>query len=724
MESEEFASPPTVSSLENADENNPATQGSKPARRPRVSLACQRCKHRKQRVGAAPEVESNNCLTTIQCNGDQPSCARCLRLKLECHYVIPSFPKPAQAKSYIKALEDRVAELEKLLTKEGDRTVSRDHWDDLEGRADDSDAGEEGGIQPLLNAVRDLSLDVAGSYVGGASAITLGRALQATLAGKIQLTLPNLGLDDGDLRREVPLAGNLGTFSGADSFQLSKLNPEIADQMVYGYLKHLTTNFPIILSTDILDLHSRRQNLNDVYEESILSLIYGLGGHFLEKTGESTYFFNPEMYYYAALENREAILRLGDTRSLTYLMLLGQHCYRMPKEPGAWTFFGLAMKICIELGLHRQRRSARISVKSETNKRIFWTCYWHERESAMAMGRPPAISDHDIDVELPLDVDEATRDVEVLRKAAEQDRSIPAYPQTTMSTIIHLLRLKKIESEIQHEIYRVDRTKPSSAIHAITDAFLEKLYAWKDAIPAQSIQLDSGEPRNLKSDMASYYKTLRVLLQPRLYEKVVDGRYFALCVEACRGMCETYRRLHDRLPIAFTSLSLQSVCLSGLTLVYCMWHDSSSSMSFRNLSALTDCSIILYVMAERWPPSRKYRDLFEAVKKSVIQAIEEGKHIPRTAVTSMKGDMQKPLQSLHDDTPMDSVTDDLQQMISDMTGETISFWDDTNIGMDDASAVPAAQLDDRLKIPGIVGWTPADETFWYNNGYIPGPHES
>lgn len=58
------------------------------------------------------------------------------------------------------------------------------------------------------------------------------------------------------------------------------------------------------------------------------------------------------------------------------------------------------MKMCIELGLHRQRRSSKLSLKSELNKRVFWICYWHEREIAMAMGRPPAISDHDIDVEV------------------------------------------------------------------------------------------------------------------------------------------------------------------------------------------------------------------------------------------------------------------------------------------------------------------------------------
>jgi len=53
--------------------------------------------------------------------------------------------------------------------------------------------------------------------------------------------------------------------------------------MVHAYLGHLYATFPIMYSYSVLDLHRRRQNLKDVYEESILHLIYGLGGHFLEK---------------------------------------------------------------------------------------------------------------------------------------------------------------------------------------------------------------------------------------------------------------------------------------------------------------------------------------------------------------------------------------------------------------------------------------------------------
>lgn len=369
-------------------------------------------------------------------------------------------------------------------------------------------------------------------------------------------------------------------------------------------------------------------------------------------------------------------------------------------------------------------------------------------------------------VQLPLDVDEANQSLEALRTAAAaQDRTVPARPQTTMSTFIHLVRLKRIESEIQHKIYRVDRAKSSSMINTITDSFLERLYAWKDVIPQESTQVDSTNPISLKDNvyrsydsyvsracmefeasllthcaqqMASYHKTVRILLQPRLYEKVVDEKYFKICAAACRGICETYKSLHCKLPIAFTSLSLQSVFLSGqyrishrgvgayrlttsvgLTLVYCIWHDSSNSTSFKSLNALTDCSIILYVMAERWPASRKYRDLFEAVKKSVIEAIEEGKHMPRKAVTSMKDDMQTPLQRLDADTTMESVTDDLQQMISDMVGETISIWPDTDVGMDDSTTFWEQPNDEGSKETIQVGWTPTDAASWYNSEFGP-----
>lgn len=194
---------------------------------------------------------------------------------------MPTYPKPGQVKIYIKALEDRVAELETILTREGNKNVSDDHWAEQPIVAEEEES--QGDIQPLLNAVRDLSLDVVGSYVGGSSTITLGRALESALGGKIQYMIPEAISEQGERRSRASFSDALSPAQSTGIFALGQLDPEDADKMVNAYLGHLYTNYPIMYSYEILELHSRRHNLRDVYEESILNLIYGLGGHFLEK---------------------------------------------------------------------------------------------------------------------------------------------------------------------------------------------------------------------------------------------------------------------------------------------------------------------------------------------------------------------------------------------------------------------------------------------------------
>jgi hypothetical protein len=162
------------------------------------------------------------------------------------------------------------------------------------------------------------------------------------------------------------------------------------------------------------------------------------------------------------------------------------------------------MKSCVELGLHRKKRSPKLSLKSEMSKRLFWTCYIYDRELAIVMGRPPSLSDRFIDVELPLDVDENTRDLDVFHRAAKQDKSRPVQPQTTMSCFIHFVRLKRIESDIQHTIYRVDSPDSPENVYEATDGFLQQLQAWRDAIPVESTQDESDSQAFEGNDYRRY----------------------------------------------------------------------------------------------------------------------------------------------------------------------------------------------------------------------------
>lgn len=79
---------------------------------------------------------------------------------------------------------------------------------------------------------------------------------------------------------------------------------------------------------------------------SVLHLVYAIGGRFLETTGETGDFF-PEQHYDQALRSLDDILRHHDIRSVQFLLLLSIFSLRSPRGPGAWTYAGLAMRICI-----------------------------------------------------------------------------------------------------------------------------------------------------------------------------------------------------------------------------------------------------------------------------------------------------------------------------------------------------------------------------------------
>lgn len=122
----------------------------------------------------------------------------------------------------------------------------------------------------------------------------------------------------------------------------------------------------------------------------------------------------------------------------------------------------------------------------------------------------------------------------------------------------------------------------------------------------------------------------------------------------------------------YSPLSLQSVFLAGLTLIYCAWLAPAGFINAT--SSLTDCSIMLYVMTERFPSARKYRDVFERIKTSVTDLIEQGKHQPRKTVEVL-GDKEMRARFMGlDQNLTGGGRDDFTHMISEMTGENVGFW--------------------------------------------------
>lgn len=170
--------------------------------------------------------------------------------------------------------------------------------------------------------------------------------------------------------------------------------------------------------------------------------------------------------------------------------------------------------------------------------------------------------------------------------------------------------------------------------------------------------------------MVYYYKCLRFLLYPSVSSSEPSPHYLQRCVEACGGVCQTYKRLHQNVTVGFSLMALHSVFSAGLTLLYCSWVSPLEVFNIKANSHINACSIVLYVIAERWPGARKYRDIFEVIKQSVMEAIEDGQYAPRRAIKKLKPDMQEALRALQ---PLEGGPEDLSALMAEMSADPLNF---------------------------------------------------
>jgi hypothetical protein len=137
--------------------------------------------------------------------------------------------------------------------------------------------------------------------------------------------------------------------------------------------------------------------------------------------------------------------------------------------------------------------------------------------------------------------------------------------------------------------------------------------------------------------MVYYYKCIRFLLYPIILSAdVADINCLRRCAQACAGVCQTYKKLHQEVPVGFSVMALHSIFIAGLTLLYCIWAAPNEVFGISTSNGLDACSIVLYVIAERWVGARKFRDVFDVIKQAVMESIETGAEEPRRSISGLR----------------------------------------------------------------------------------------
>lgn len=220
-------------------------------KRSRVALACLRCRSRKQK-----------------CNGAQSQCSTCQRLGLECRYKAHLTPKPEQKRIYIKALEEHVADLERLLAESGHNSVTVDHWKERRHqlRRDSymqTEACHQNPQDSLSATTKDPIWDAIISSRDDQSTLSAGRLFKSVIHSDASRTTYSDRLP-------------------ATSQPIELAPPEIASKLLNGYIKHLSTQYPVLHTPRLKELHTKPFATLSIFEQCILHLVYANSGRILE----------------------------------------------------------------------------------------------------------------------------------------------------------------------------------------------------------------------------------------------------------------------------------------------------------------------------------------------------------------------------------------------------------------------------------------------------------
>ncbi|OGM45349.1 fungal specific transcription factor [Aspergillus bombycis] len=552
---------------------------------------------------------------------------------------------------YTRSLESKLAELESHVQR--NTTPASEHQ--------------------VTSVTAELSTDVAllsmnataePFFVGATAGFSLSRMVEGILS---QSPIPPTGL--GSIASANTQASN---DVGLPMDSHSRPDPQVERKLVDIFFTRVHPRYPFLdkFSFDeFYHFYLGSRDIRGVNPSKLfqLHMVFAISARIMQLHPEMGGSINPEFYYSNATRYADEALQVPGLEKIQSLLLLALYILRTPgsiSNLGGWHIIGFAVRYAVELGIHRNITCggprAQDPYRIEIRRRVFWSAYVLDRAVSLTLGRPFALSESDIDVDLPVALEQ--RPVNGKETQYKQPSVALAETKTSnLSSFVHLCRLRRLESRIKQELYSASAPTMTQnySYDATIDALRQELVEWLNNIPFKATA--DGPPQESYSlydtpefFRIQYSKALRMLLQQRITHVSAEGNsskdkeYLALSARAAGDICQYYRTLHQRKPLGWNFLALHSIFTAGLTLLYCVWAEREHA-DLARFEDIRSCSNVLFAISERWPTATKFRDIFEVLAKRMIDLVSmtsiphgslDGTSVPTEARISPAGALQ------------------------------------------------------------------------------------
>ncbi|ODV86914.1 hypothetical protein CANARDRAFT_6484 [[Candida] arabinofermentans NRRL YB-2248] len=563
----------------------------------RSKIACERCKRSKRKCDGIPDLKS---------------CTHCRKAHIECSIICASRDKS----KYISKLEQKVDYLENLVKQ-------------LKDEQNSLRPARNGVVktQPYLDTFNDTTRQSSLSSSeddyfssGGAPDI------------KMVFILRESSTNTADVIHNIstPAAVRCESVHSRTSLNFDYLLQDdvYSNKLVEMFTSITFPKIPILTRDYVNQLHQRRHRLltsvavdrTDMLERFQLLVIYALGTRTYQFTGKLETDF-PSANYKPSQFISEAAVHLGeitsivDLDSIQSLALLAWYMIRSSGGLSIWHMLALSMKLCVELGLHRKEVNVTDYVYSVKRRRVFWGVYVLERIACMRFRKPFTLSDYQIDVDLPYNIDDSVVNNDELAEIINKSENAKSTAVVTdLSMFISLIKLRRIHSVIRHTIYRVDVVLDlENLLTQITSLYAET-QEWMASCPQMERE------SHMMSLKVGFHKTMRTLLVPliprqsdatTLATKRSVQYYIEACVNSCCQICQLAEQFTQYDWHSHSVTALNILFVSAMTIIYCVltnrvsWSDEISS-------SLQACSKTLQLVGENIPAIKsQFRDPFE-----------------------------------------------------------------------------------------------------------------
>ncbi|KAJ4289057.1 hypothetical protein N0V90_011399 [Kalmusia sp. IMI 367209] len=211
-------------------------------------------------------------------------------------------------------------------------------------------------------------------------------------------------------------------------------------------------------------------------------------------------------------------LEMGNITLVQTLTLMSNYLQKRNKPNSGYNYLGLALHMAMGLGLHKEFHDWDISpLNMEIRRRVWWCIFVFNMGAAITFGRPLAWPNRNVEVSLPLNVND--------RALTNLSRSLPNEVDhvTTFSAVIMQSRFHMLTNDIYTRVISMPFPSATELVR-LDDTLIGK---WDSSVPSWYRQNSSIPPKFATGHAIMWWRLYNfriIMYRPYVMRRVLQAR--------------------------------------------------------------------------------------------------------------------------------------------------------------------------------------------------------